>query len=350
MFVSKPLYFTRSSPGGFLNQKELDASTQYILYEAEQLGMEWKIIPDTEIIELTYNNKIQYFRNKTPNTNSSVAAAICREKYMCKSMLKQAGLSTSAGFIITKDDADDYIEHVWQALQKPLVLKPAQGTEGVGVEVGLINFSECLDKINDYFKSPVYEGGLILEEMFTGNEYRILATREKIMAVMERVPAYIIGDGKHSIEELIKIENTNPLRNISQTLYPHIFLDSSSEELLKKENLVLASVPSKKQHVTLKKVSNLMAGGIGIDRTDEIHETVREVCLKTIQAIPGLTWAGIDFMTKDIYSPQSKESYIIIEINSAPGFIIHDIPMQGSPRGVAKELISMMFPELRQSR
>lgn len=349
MFSFKPLFFTRSSPEGVLDVKELDASSQLILYEAEKIGIQWRIVPDTEIIELNYNNKIQYFRKKTPSTNSSISAAVCREKFACKVLLQRANINVVSGFTIYKDDSDIYIESLWKSLQKPLVLKPSQGTEGKGVEVNLTKFSDCLNKVREYFESPLYEGGLILEEMFIGSEYRILATREKVMAVMERKPAFIVGDGEHSVKDLVELENNNSLRNIAKTLYPHIILDSTSKELLDEQGLDLTSIPAKDQLVRLKRVSNISVGGVAIDRTDEIHESVREIALQAVQAIPGLMWAGIDFMTKDIFAPQSQTSYVIIEINSAPEFDMHDIPMQGKSRGITKEFLYIMFPELRNS-
>lgn len=346
MFTAKSLYFTRSLPEGPFNQKEIDASTQLILHEAQKLGMKWRIIPDTEIIELAYQGNIQYFRRKAPNTNRSIGAAICREKYACKMLLKQADLNTMPGFIIYENDSDDCIKSMWQALQKPLVLKPAEGTEGIGVEIGLTEFSDSITKVRAYFKEPSYKGGLILEEMFVGNEYRILASREKVIGIMERVPAHIIGDGTHTVEELVQLENKKPIRNIAKSIYPHILLNETSFNLLSEQGLSVLSIPEQNKSVRLQKVSNVMAGGVSIDRTDQAHISVKELALQIVRAIPGLTWAGIDFMTKDLYGPQTKESYTVIEINSAPDLGLHIFPMQGKSRDVIKEFLLMMFPEL----
>jgi len=347
MFEHKPLYFTRTLPEGIVNGYEVDPSIQLILHEAEKLGMSWEIVTDTDVIELTHQGITRSFRNRAPSTSFSPAAKICQNKQTTRVILKRAGLSVVPGLIIYKDDSDQRIESMWEALQKPLVLKPSHGTHGDGIEIGLEDFSSCLEKIRHYFKSPLYEGGMVLEEMFVGNEYRVMATRDKVIGVMERIPAYVVGDGMLTVQQLIEKENTNPLRNISVLLYPHIKLDETSYKLLEEQSLSLDAIPTKDQHVTLKRVSNVMAGGVAIDRTDEVHSSVKELALKAIQAIPGLSWAGIDFMTKDATLPQSPESYTIIEINPAPEFDMHDIPMQGKSREVAKEFLYLMFPELK---
>lgn len=349
MFTPKSIYFTRSLPEGVIQTEEIGISTQLVLSEAEKMGIKWEVIPDTDVVELTYSNIARSFSGRLPPTTNYVGAKICYDKQLAKMLLNRNGLKTVPGFVIYKDDIDDRIVSMWEALRKPLVLKPTHGSHGSGVEIGLVDISQCLEMIHKYFKGPMFEGGLILEEMFVGNEYRILATKEKVIAVTERIPAHIIGDGKHTVEELIEIENKNPLRNISKTLYPHIFLDHNSNDLLTQQKLTPSTVPGKNQYVQLKKVSNIMAGGVAIDRTDLIHDSVKKLALQAVSAIPGLSWAGIDFMTKDVYQLQTEESYIIIEMNCAAEFDMHDIPMQGIPRRAAKEFLCLMFPEVRNS-
>lgn len=349
MSLSKPLYFVRSLPEGEVQEEEIDPflSTQMIIEEAQKMGVSAFVIPDTDVVQLQYKNKILTFRERIPSTTNFTGVESCYDKQLCKVMLKRSGLSVMPGYTIYQSDSDDRIKSIWDSLQKPLVLKPAKGSHGKGVEMELFDFNECLEKIRLYFKNPLYPGLLILEEMFVGHEYRIMATQEKVLAIMERIPAHIIGDGVHTVSELIEVENTKPLRNISQHLYPHIMLDHNSVALLKDQDLTEKSVPKKDQLVRLQKVSNIMAGGVAVDRTDDAHPSVKQIAIDAVRAIPGLSWSGIDFMCKDLSQPQSVETYTIIEMNSAPEFAMHDLPMQGKSREVTKEFVYLMFPELR---
>lgn len=347
MSVPTSLHFIRSLPEGLVQHEEVSISVKRILEEAENLGITWELVPDTDSIRLTYKGNVQIFRDCVPSTTSYIADQICYDKQLCKVILKQAEIEVAPGVLIYKEDSEKRIKSMWDSLQKPLVLKPIKGSHGKGVVMGLTEFSECIDNIREYFKAPLYEGGLILEEIFVGKEYRIIATPEKLLAVMERIPAHIIGDGEHTIEQLIEIENENPMRNISQIIYPHLVLNDTSHKLLATQKLTPQSVPDKGQYVALQIISNIMAGGVAVDRTDEVHESVKRIAVEAVRAIPGLSWTGIDFMTTDIHGPQSKGNYTIIEMNSSPEFDMHDMPMQGKPRGVTKEFLYTMFPELR---
>lgn len=348
--MPKSLYFSRSLPEGVVQQEEIDPflSTQMILEEAKNLGIEGSIVPDTDIVELKLKDNIKTFRERIPSTTNFTGVECCYDKQVCKVMLRKSGLSVMPGYTIYPTDTDERIRSIWNALKKPLVLKPTKGSHGKGVEVGLFDLEDCIAKIRDYFKNPLYPGLLILEEMFVGHEYRIMATREKVLAIMERIPAHVIGDGEHTIDELVGIENNSPLRNISPFLYPHISLDHVSFELLSLQNFTRQSVPQRNEVVHLQKISNIMAGGVAVDRTDDAHSSVKDLVVKAVQAIPGLSWTGIDFMCKDLYNQQTKDSYTIIEMNSAPEFAMHDLPMQGKPRGVTREFLYLMFPELRK--
>lgn len=347
MSIEKSLYFVRSIPEGQVPYKEVSISIKRILEEAENMGISWEIIPDTDTIRLSYKGNIQIFRDRVPSTTTYIADQICYDKQLCKMVLKNAGLTVMPGFLLCTEDSDMYIKNIWDALQKPVVLKPVKGSRGKGVFMNITDVTECLKKVREYFKEPLYQGELIIEEMFMGKEYRIMATPEKVLAVMERVPAHVIGDGRHTIEELIEIENKNPMRNISQIIYPYLSLNSTSFDLLAKQKLASTSIPQNGQHVVLQNISNIMAGGVAIDRTDEVHESVKRIVVDAVRAIPGLSWTGIDFMTKNIEGPQSKDTYTIIEMNSAPEFDMHDMPMEGKSRGVTKEFLYTMFPELR---
>ena len=86
-------------------------------------------------------------------------------------------------------------------------------------------------------------------------------------------------------------------------------------------------------------------GGDSIDLTDETHDSVKEICLKAINAIPGLELGGVDFMTEDISAEQKEGTYAILEINDTPGPDIHDFPYKGKNRHAGIEFLKILFDE-----
>jgi len=341
-----PEYHYRKLPNRKLPFEYVDTATRLILQEAERNGFSYEVIDETDVIKISNGTKTEYIRSRQPSTTSSLAEKICRNKTSTKTFLKRSGISTSKGFTIFSGDSEEDIVAAWDELQKPIVFKPTHGSHGSYIVTGITILEHCKELILNYFSSPRFNGGVLLEEMFVGNECRIIATQDKVIAAMERVPAFITGDGNKNIRELIEEENRLPIRNIAPDLYPLISIDEDLENNLSHVEMNLGSIPQEGEKVSLRSVSNVMAGGIAIDRTEDIHPSVVELAIKTVNAIPGLSWAGIDFMSTDLYSEQNESSYCIIEVGSMPEFDMHEVPMQGKPRFVAKEFLKLMFPEI----
>lgn len=350
-FILPRYTYPRITPNGEKIEVLYSNEMQLILWEAEQLGMSWSSIPDLDMIKLMYKNHVEFMR-KGPTLNHVPGPTLCSNKAMTRAVLQYADLPVVRGFSILKSDSDDYIQQVFDSLQKPLVVKPSTGTHGSGINMNINTVEELQEWINHLLGNTELDNhsdaiSVVVEEMAKGEEYRIIATRDKVLAVMNRQPASVIGDGNRSIKQLIDIKNTDPMRNMSQTgLYPHITPDEDMIRILQKSQCTLETVPKKDEKVVLREVSNVMAGGDAFDVTDEIHPTVAEIAFKTIKAIPGMSLIGIDFMTTDITKDQSTQLHAIIEVNSAPEFDMHDIPMHGKKRNVAKAIVLMMFPEL----
>src|SRR5690606_39856571 len=48
---------------------------------------------------------------------------------------------------------------------------------------------------------------ILVEEYVGGNDYRVLVIGNAIRAVTQRIPAHLIGDGVHTVAELLKLKN-----------------------------------------------------------------------------------------------------------------------------------------------
>jgi D-alanine-D-alanine ligase-like ATP-grasp enzyme len=187
----------------------------------------------------------------------------------------------------------------------------------------------------------------LVEPQFEGTEYRLLATRTKLLAATKRVPANVSGDGENDIQYLINEKNDDPRRNgIMENVFPKIPTDSTLIRHLRKQKLTLGSVLGYNRLVYLRKNSNISTGGDGVDVTDIVHPDIAEIAMNAVRAIPGLRYAGVDFMTnKSIDSVPGKDTYRIIEMNASPGFDIHHFPYSGKSRDVASGIVDALFPE-----
>jgi len=328
---------------------EIPLSTRLILEQADEFGVAWEAIPNTKIIKLEYGGKIKFFRWQISSETSFIGFNACLDKGETKALLQQAGISTPNGCKLTPEDSEEIWEQVYNSLQKPLVIKPSHGWQGQSVLMGINDLAAYKVAVKKCFAfTDAEDSGVMVEETFVGKEYRLVTTRQKMVAAVYREPANVIGDGTETVAELVAEKNSDPRRgsDLSFALFK-IELDEDALETLAGQNLTPTSVPTDGQKVYLRRVSNIMRGGDSIDITDEIHPSVKEIAVKAVQAVPELDFVGVDFMTKDIYTPQTPDSYIVVELNSSPGICINEMAYTGKKHYSDREFLFCSFPELR---
>lgn len=336
-------------PTGIQDDFLISMSTREVLVEALKYGITWEEIVGTRIIELNYNGKIKHFYAQVPSDASHLGFNSCLDKSVTRGLLLRADISIPHGYHLTRTATKEYWLEVFDALQKPLVVKPTHGNQGKSVFMNIRDKEEYLTTVQACFDfSNDSKHAVIVEETSEGTEYRILATREKVVGIINRIPANVIGDGEHTVQQLIDIKNTDPRRSDnSEDPLCKILIDEHVERHLEETGVTLDTVPAAGERIFLRTNSNISTGGDSIDVTDIAHPTVKEISLRVMAAIPGLEFAGIDFMTKDITAPQSKETYSLIEVNGSPGFNIHDYPYEGQNRHAAREFLFLIYPELK---
>ena len=337
-------------PSGVSDGYLISLSTRAVLVEAEKYGITWEEVVGTRVFRLNYNGQVRHFYAQVPPNVSAVGFNSCLDKAVTRAFLQQDGISTTKGFHITKKDDVAYWEEVFHALQKPIVVKPTHGNQGRSVFMNLTELAEYKEAVKESFTfSNEPSSGVLAEETVQGTEYRILATNEKVIGILNRIPANVIGDGQQTIQQLIDQKNSDPRRGTDVTEDPlvRIKIDQHVLKHLQDQQLTLDSVPAANQQIFLRQNSNISTGGDSMDATDIAHPSVKEIALKVMQAIPDLGFAGIDFMTKDITAPQSGDSYAIIEVNGSPALCIHDYPYQGKNRHAARQFLFLIYPELK---
>jgi glutamate--cysteine ligase len=357
MLQLDPHFFYQKTKLGHQEKGEevVSFSVQMVLKEAEKLGMQWRNVVGTDIFEVKWHDQVQFFRDRMPITTSAIAMAVCMDKHVTKIFLQEHGIQVPKGYLVEQHDTEEYRRQVFDALHKPLVVKPTYGSHGDGISIGITEYDEYSKALDRAFLArEVKDEAAEVEEEFKGNEYRITVTPEKVIGVLHRIPSNVVGDGVASIRQLAGTKNQHPFRNVFgddiYQVYGKVSLDDDALSLIKEQGYEnFDDVPGKDEVVYVKKVSNMMAGGDAEDLTGQIHESVREICLHTIRAIPGLAIGGIDFMTTNLFGPQNESTYRIVEVNHNAEFGIHHFPMIGPEQNTAHEFLALLFPELKKA-
>lgn len=301
---------------------------------------------DAAFLELNYKKHREFIVGQRISKTSLAAYWILENKELTKYFLKKNKINVAKGAVFRKEEKPQIFNYC-EKMGFPVVAKPVFGSHGKSVFVGIKNKKMLEAAIAAILKNNEH---ILIEKEFIGKEYRFTATRKKALAVMYREPANIIGDGVHTIRELIKIKNKDPRRGDSyEKVLCKIKIDKIVKQNLAEQNLKLNSMLSKGRKVYLRKNSNLSTGGDSIDLTDETHLELKKISVKAINAIPGLAYGGVDLMSsRDISKKPTKKSYIILEINSSPGISMHYNPIEGKTIDVAKEIIDILFPETKK--
>jgi cyanophycin synthetase len=275
---------------------------------------------------------------------SNIAVDIACNKEQTKKMLDAASIPVAKGSIcVDEEDLADTIKSIGY----PIVLKPLDGNHGKGAS---INVTSWEDAVLGLEYAQKYSRRVIVERFITGYDFRVLVIDNKIVAAAQRVPAHVVGDGINSIEELIKIVNSDPRRGYGhENVLTEINVDRDSLELLEKRNMTVNSIPEKDDIVYLKSTANLSTGGTSIDVTDMMHpENV--FMAERISRIIGLDVCGVDIMANNLTQSLKENGGVILEVNAAPGFRMHLAPSEGLPRNVAAPVIDMLYPLGKPSR
>src|SRR5699024_75390 len=224
----------------------------------------------------------------------------------------------------------------------PLVLKPTKGFQGIGVVANIMT-EEYLNESLKYVREELGYMDVIVERFIRGKEYRLYVIENEVIAAINRVPANIIGDGNHTIRQLIKLKNKQRLKN-PRLAVCLIKVDYEVKKYVEKAGLTLDSVLENGEILYLREKSNISTGGDSIDVLDELPATMKSTAVNALKSIPGLPHGGVDLIYDDT-NPDSQA--YVLEINAIPqiGSLVY--PMKGKGRDIRAALIDYYFPETK---
>ncbi|MFA7000233.1 MAG: hypothetical protein WC241_03910 [Candidatus Paceibacterota bacterium] len=229
---------------------------------------------------------------------------------------------------------------IFNSLSKPVITKPNIGSRSRHTTTHIENEKEFIIAFHKAHQLSPY---VMIEEELSGYVFRGTVIGGKLIAVLRREPAYVIGDGIHNVKELIEIENKNPLR--SGPIFHQLALDEEALKELLHWNRDENTIPKDKEIVTLgQKTSRAVGGGI-TDMTDVVHPDNKEM-LEKIGKVLNDPLIGVDFIMDDVsISWKDQPRSGVIECNSAPFIDLHHFPLVGKSHNVAAALWDIIYPE-----
>ncbi|MCC5628367.1 acetate--CoA ligase family protein [Nostoc sphaeroides CHAB 2801] len=285
----------------------------------------------------------------TFNCDSHLDSEFTTRKDDCKAFLNTLGFPVPEGDIVfTEKEALAAARRIGY----PVAVKPVVGHKGIGVTADVQDSKELAAAYNRAL-AAIPEDQLtriIVEKSISGSDFRLLCVNGRFVAATERRPASVIGDGYLTLAELIRLENRKPARLDTPTSpMSKIQIDEAMELYLEEQRLSLDSVIEKGRTVYLRKVANLSAGGMSIDATHTVHDD-NIILAQDIAQHFQLTCLGIDVMTKSLSESWKSSNFAILEINAAPGVLMHLKPSEGESVDVPSYILETFFESGTDSR
>lgn len=322
----------------------LELSTKILITSAIKLGYIYEIVDYKEnFISLTnLDGKTEYIKQATKTSLDNYSSVLVMEnKALTKTILSNNSINVPKGFIVTSyEDALSLYKD--ELLPIKLVVKPNNTNFGLGITIFKDNYSE-LDYKNALKEAFKHDNTILLEEFIEGLEYRFIVVGDEVLGVLHRRAANVLGDGKHTIKELIELKNEHPYRGTNyQTPLELINVDDIVINYLNNQGKNLEYIPKVKERVYLRENSNITTGGDSIDLTDQVHQSYFNKVLEAVKAL-NVNITGVDVLIKDITKPADESSYSIIELNFNPAIHIHHFPLEGTSRNISDKVIKELF-------
>ncbi|MFZ1617657.1 MAG: cyanophycin synthetase, partial [Flavobacteriales bacterium] len=324
-------------------ETRLGPSTGSIVEEATKRGIPYLRLNGQSLVQLGHGVHQKRIRATITSNTSNIGVEIACDKEETKQLLESYEIPVPKGRVVRTEEG---LIAALESVGFPCVIKPVGGNHGRGATIGIKTLEEAriaLDVAKEISRS------VVVEKEIKGLDHRLLVIDHKFVAAAKRTPAAVVGDGKHTIEELVAEVNKDPRRGFGhENVLTQITIDGHTLELLQRRDMTPASIPADGDTVYLKATANLSTGGTATDVTEVVH-SYNVFMAERISRIIDLDICGIDIMTDDITVPLS-ENGAVLEVNAAPGFRMHLDPTTGLGRNVAEPVVDMLFPPGAPSR
>ena len=328
----------------YAQRRALGPSTMSLVKAAEERNIPWLRLNEQSLVQLGHGKYQQRIQATVTGKTSHIAVELASDKEETNKILGSLGLPVPRQELVQSEGA---ARRVARKIGFPVVTKPYNGNHGRGISIKLGSDEEVVE---GFLKAQAISRSVIVETYLEGDDHRLLVVNGELVAATRRTPGHVIGDGTHTIRELVEIVNQDPRRGVGhEKVLTRIELDAQAEMMMARIEVTADSVPEAGREIYLRSTANLSTGGTATDVTDIIHPDNREMAVRAIKAI-GLDVGGVDFLSTNIAESYKTIGGGICEVNAAPGFRMHVAPSEGKPRDAAGPVIDMLFPQGAPSR
>lgn len=319
-----------------VDERCLGPSTAHIVDAATARQIPSLRLTDGNLVQLGYGARQRRIWTAETDQTSAVAESISSDKDLTKTLLSACGVPVPAGQLVTS------AQQAWEAAEEiglPVVVKPYDGNHGRGVSLDLTLQSEVFAAYHLAHRKG--GGNVIVEQFIPGNEHRLLVVGKQVVAAAAGENAWVVGDGRQTIIELVDSQiNSDPRRGSGEEFPLNALAPEAGAEIileLQRQGLTAYDVLPLGQRALIQR-----NGNVAFDVTDQVHPEVAAMAVLAARVV-GLDIAGVDLVAQDISRPLSEQRGAVIEVNAGPGLLAHLKPASGAPRPVGAAIVDHLF-------
>ncbi len=327
--------------GGF---EDMELSTQILMFDAIQEGYQMDILDrDDQMIRLKYKTHKEIVKNANITSKDPyIGHYVMENKVVTKALLAEHSIHVPKSLEFNQIEEALKVANLYS--EKAFVIKPKSTNMGIGISIFKKGASEQEFKaaLEIAFKE---DHTILIEDFAFGTEYRFYVQEGKVLSIVNRVGANVIGDGQSTVKALVEKKNEDPKRGRDHRSPLEIIqLGEIEVNTLKQQGYTPDDVIPKGIQVILRENSNISTGGDSIEVLADMHESYKEIAIKMAKVL-GVNITGLDLMIEDIRTPATADNYALIEANFNPMMMMHIYPALGEGKRITKDLLAFLFPE-----
>jgi len=320
--INQPLFLGPGPEAG------LNPYARIIVEEAYRRGIDVQVDnADAGLFTLNHGGRRVRCRESLSDLTSAVSMTLCQDKQLTHRTLAGAGLRLPAQQLA--GETDDNLAFLEE--HGAVVVKPVDGEQGNGVAVNLSTPEELQQAIE---QARRFDSRVLLESFHEGLDLRIVVIGFEVVAAAIRHPAEVVGDGLHSIDQLIEAQSRR--RQAATGGESRIPRDDETLRTVQAAGFDYASVLPAGQRLAVRRTANLHTGGCLEDVTARLHPVLAEAAVQAARALD-IPVVGLDLMV----SAADQPDYVFIEANERAGLANHE------PQPVAERFVDLLFPHSR---
>ncbi|WP_062390310.1 N-acetylglutaminylglutamine synthetase [Pseudomonas abietaniphila] len=306
-------------------QADFNPYARIIVEEAHRRGIDVQV-DDAEagLFTLIHGGRRIRCRESLSDLTTAVSMTLCQDKRLTNKVLKAAGLELPVQQLA--GNADDNLAFLDE--HERVVVKPVDGEQGQGVAVDLRTIEDVQAAVE---RARQFDSRVLLESFHEGLDLRIVVIGFEVVAAAIRRPAEIMGDGRHTIAQLIEAQSRR--RAAATGGESKIPVDEETRRTVEDAGFTFDSVLPADQRLAVRRTANLHTGGCLEDVTAILHPVLKDAAIRAARALD-IPVVGLDLMVPAADQPE----YVFIEANERCGLANHE------PQPTAERFVDLLFP------